>query len=234
MRRTENLLIGRLPSMERHRLLARCEPYELTSPGCSPEPAKPAAHAYFPASGCFSLVIDWDRYPRMEVAMIGRESVLGGEILLGDHAPPWQAVAHGQCQGWRIGATALADTCASSPSLRVLLHTALLVRWHQQALALACQRLHAVGPRLARWLLMCHDRTPTEPVHMTQEALAGLLGVRRVGVTLAASELQQSGLIHYHRGAVTVIDRAALALRACRCYRADLALHRKLLPGPVP
>lgn len=234
MRRAENLLIGRLPPVERRRLLDLCEPYALTSLGRSAEPVTTAAHAYFPASGCFSLVIDWDRYPHMEVAMIGREGVVGGEILLGEHAPPWQAVAHGQCLGWRIDAATLMSACATSPALRALLHTALLVRLHQQALALACQHVHGVGPRLARWLLMYHDRTLADTLPVTQAAMACLLGVRRVGVTQAASEMQRSGLIRYHRGAITVMDRAALALRACRCYRADLALHHKLLPGPVP
>ena len=113
------------------------------------------------------------------------------------------------------------------------MQTSLLVRLHQQSLAAACERFHLLGPRLARWLLMSQDRSPTDSFHVTQEFMALLLGVRRVGVTEAASAFQKSGLISYHRGEITVLDRPSLEAEACSCYAADRRLYAELTEGPA-
>jgi CRP-like cAMP-binding protein len=109
-----------------------------------------------------------------------------------------------------------------------LVQTNLLVRLHQQTLAAACERFHTIGPRLARWLLMSQDRAQSDTFHVTQEFMALLLGVRRVGVTVAAREFQQSGLIEYHRGELTVLNRSALEAQACSCYAADRLIYADL------
>ncbi|HEX5373122.1 MAG TPA: helix-turn-helix domain-containing protein, partial [Aquabacterium sp.] len=102
----------------------------------------------------------------------------------------------------------------------------------QMASAVACQRFHLIGPRLARWLLMTQDRASADSFRVTHERLAGVLGVRRVGITTAAVALQRQGLIEYHRGALTVIDRLGLEAVACSCYQVDLHVHAEWLPMP--
>ena len=147
---------------------------------------QPLSHAYFPLTGFVSLVVEVDSYPGLEVGMVGRESMLGSELLLGIAPTPWRALVQGAGASLRIGAQVLRDEIGASPALREVIQTSLLVRLHQQALASACERFHMIGPRLARWLLMSHDRAMTDSFHVTHEFMALMLGVRRVGVTVAA------------------------------------------------
>ncbi len=120
-----------------------------------------------------------------------------------------------------------------SPALLRWVSASILLRLHQQAIALACQRLHLLVPRLARWLLMSLDGARCDHLHATHESIAHMLGVRRVGITEAAGALQQGGLIHDHRGEMTVNDRLGLERQACSCYRADQDFRRKLFPDPA-
>ena len=113
------------------------------------------------------------------------------------------------------------------PELRELVQGSLIARLHQQSLAVACQRFHTVSERLARWLLMSQDRAHADRLHLTQALIAQMLGVRRVGVSGVASEFQRRGLIEYHRGELTVLDRRGLQHAACNCYAADKRLHNE-------
>jgi CRP-like cAMP-binding protein len=231
----DNLLIRQLPRLARKHLLDQCEPFELVMSAELSVRGQSLSHAHFPVKGFISLVIDVDTYPALEVGMAGREAMLGAELLLGSAKAPWRAVVQGAGHSWRIGAQALRRECATSPALLKAVQTSLLVRLHQQALASACERFHMIGPRLARWLLMSQDRAQSDRFHVTHEGMALMLGVRRVGVTVAASALQNSGLIRYHRGELTVLDRDALEARACTCYAADRTLHHALFhPGKAP
>ncbi|MFN7123518.1 MAG: Crp/Fnr family transcriptional regulator, partial [Hydrogenophaga sp.] len=134
---------------------------------------------------------------------------------------------------WRIEAQALRQAMDDLPALRSVLQRSLMVRLHQQALASACERFHPIGQRLARWLLMSQDRADTDHFHVTQEFISLMLGVRRVGVTQAASDFQKDGLIQYTRGELQVIDRAGLEREACSCYEADKLLHTALMDEKI-
>lgn len=229
MASTENQLIERLPQAARKRLLDQCEPFELTLSAELSAPGTPLSHAYFPREGFVSLVVGVDSHPSLEVGMVGREAMLGAELILGAASTPWRALVQGAGASWRIGASALRTETAANPALLRLLQSSVLVRLHQQAAASACERYHTIRPRLARWLLMSQDRAGTDCFHVTQEFLALMLGVRRVGVTVAASELQASGLISYRRGEMTVLDRTGMQTQACSCYAADKAIYTELM-----
>lgn len=231
MPQAQNLLIQQLPPAARKRLQEQCEPFELVLSAEISKRGQPLSHAYFPHSGFISLVIDVDTYPALEVGMVGRESMLGSELVLGLAKTPWRALVQGAGHSWRIEAQTLRQECDASPVLRQVIQTSLLVRLHQQTLASACERFHEIGPRLARWLLMSQDRAQADTFYVTHEFMALMLGVRRVGITVAASEFQKSGMIEYHRGELTVRDRPALQAQACSCYAADLQLHAELTEG---
>ena len=229
MKRPENKIIRSLSPADRKRFLAHCEPFELVLSNELSVRDKPLVYAHFPIEGFLSLVINVDAHPPMEVGMVGAEAMLGAELVLGTAATPWRALVQGEGSSWRIGAAQLREQLVAIAPLRALVYSCLLTRLHQQALASACQRFHAIAPRLARWLLMSQDRSRTENFHVTHEFLALMLGVRRVGVTEAASHFQAIGLIEYHRGDLMVLNRPALEEQACSCYAADKQIHRRVM-----
>ena len=229
MKRPENKIIRSLSPADRKRFLAHCEPFELVLSNELSVRDKPLVYAHFPIEGFLSLVINVDAHPPMEVGMVGAEAMLGAELVLGTAATPWRALVQGEGSSWRIGAAQLREQLVAIAPLRALVYSCLLTRLHQQALASACQRFHAIAPRLARWLLMSQDRSRTENFHVTHEFLALMLGVRRVGVTEAASHFQAIGLIEYHRGDLMVLNRPALEEQACSCYAADKQIYRRVM-----
>jgi CRP-like cAMP-binding protein len=229
MNSAENHLIERLPQVVRKRFLALCSPFELVALSDLSEHGAPLSHAYFPRSGFIAQVIDTETHPPLAVGMIGRESMLGAEMVLGVAKTPWRAVVQGSGSCWRLEAHVLRKAIATTPELRELMQSILMVRLHQQSLAPACQRFHAVSERLARWLLMSQDRAHADRFHVTQDFISLMLGVRRVGVSVAASEFQRRGLIEYNRGELRVLDRIGLQRASCNCYEADKRLHDELM-----
>ncbi|MDP3251278.1 MAG: Crp/Fnr family transcriptional regulator [Hydrogenophaga sp.] len=226
---SENRLIQQLSTAVRKQFLDRCEPFELVLSAELSENNTVLSHAYFPREGYISLVIELNGHPSLEVGMVGREAMLGSELILGLAKTPWRALVQGAGMSWRIGAEALREASDALPELRDIVQRTLMVRLHQAALAAACERFHMIGPRLARWLLMSQDRAHSPSFHVTQEFMALMLGVRRVGVTQAAGEFQHGGLIEYHRGELTVLDRAGLEAEACSCYESDRGLYTELM-----
>ncbi|MDD2180032.1 Crp/Fnr family transcriptional regulator [Acidovorax sp. D2M1] len=229
MQCTDIPLLQQLPLPAREQLLRHCEPFELVLSAELSTRGEPLAHAHFPIEGFLSLVVDVDSHPPLEVGMVGAEAMLGSELILGLAATPWRALVQGAGSSWRIGAQELRGQIQAIPALKALLQACLLARVHQQALAAACQRYHLIAPRLARWLLMSQDRSLSDSFHLTQEFMALMLGVRRVGVTEAAGHFQDVGLITYQRGELTVLNRKALEAEACSCYAADKAIYRRLV-----
>lgn len=225
----QNHLIELLPRAAQERLLLLCEPVELQLSQTLCDSGAPTRHLYFPTQGFISLVAMSHGHPGLEVGMVGREGMLGAQLALGVVTAPLRALVQGSGQAWRIGQRAFRVELARSPHLRKLLHRYVYVLMTQLASSAACLRFHLIGPRLARWLLMSQDRAQCDHFHVTQEFLAYMLGVRRAGITGAASSLQRAGLIEYRRGALSVLDRPGLEAMACNCYALDRQAYRAQL-----
>ena len=186
-------------------------------------------HVYFPIDGFISLVAAVAGSPGVEVGMVGREGMLGAHVALGVATAPLHALVQGVGNARRIGAGAFRNELAQNEALQKGVNRYLYVLLSQLASSAACLRFHMIGPRLARWLLISEDRAHSKSFRVTQEFLAYMLGVRRVGITEAAGILQRAGLIEYHRGELTVLDRRGLEAAACNCYATDRDGYSKLI-----
>lgn len=218
---TENHLIALLPASDQRRLLSICEPAELLLAEVLCTPGESTRYAYFPTEGFVSLLTLVGGSPEVEVGMVGREGMLGVQTVLGVPTTPLRAVVQGAGTAWRVEADAFRKELDRSVALRRVLDRYVYVLMAQLSTSAACLRFHKIGPRLARWLLMSHDRAHSDGFRVTHEFLAYMLGVRRVGITVAANALQHQGLIAYHRGDLQVLDRSGLEAAACGCYAAD-------------
>lgn len=225
----QNHLIEQLPRRERERLLAVAEPVQLVLSEVVCESGTPARHVYFPVDGFISLLTSVDAHPSLEVGMVGREGMLGVWLALDVTDTPLRAIVQGSGSAWRIAALPFRRELARSPALRRILDRYLCVLMAQLAASAACLRFHRIEPRLARWLLMTQDRAHADRFHVTHDFLAYMLGVRRVGVTMAAGALQERGQIAYHRGELVVLDRAGLEASACSCYAADRRVYAAVM-----
>ncbi len=224
-----NHLIDLLPKKDRLRLMAACELVDLPLAEVLSQPGKPTKYVYFPTVGFVSLIAMVKDSPGVEVGMVGREGMLGVQLALGVATAPLHALVQGAGTALRIATKAFKLELAASPALQSELHRYLYVLMAQLAESAACVRFHQIGPRLARWLLMSQDRSQASSFDMTQQFLAYMLGVRRVGITTAAGALQKSGLISYSRGKLTVLNRKGLERVACGCYAADQKAYSELL-----
>jgi CRP-like cAMP-binding protein len=226
---TLNRLIEQLPRRDRSALLAASQTVPLVLGAVLWQPDAAVRHVYFPDEGFISLVTAIPGEPGLEVGMVGREGMLGVHLALGARIAPLLALVQGAGSARRIGAGAFRRTLVSSQALQAQLHRYACVLMAQLATGAACTRFHQVGPRLARWLLMSHDRAEAAQFRLTHEFMAYMLGVRRAGVTRAAGDLQRHGLIRYHRGEMSVLDRAGLEAAACGCYAADRTAYERVL-----
>lgn len=225
----ENHLIELLSRTDRTRLLRLVEPVTLKLSEVLGEAQQPVRHVYFPVDAFISMLTPIEGHPGLEVGMVGREGMLGAQLALGVTKSPLRALVQGAGSAWRVDVAPFNAELARSEGLKRVLHRYLYVRMVQLAGASACLRYHLIAPRLARWLLMSQDRAHRAQFHVTHEFLAYMLGVRRVGVTMAAGTLQRAGLIAYHRGELTVVDRSGLEATACGCYAADRQAYAGLL-----
>jgi CRP-like cAMP-binding protein len=225
----ENRLIMRLPRSDRLSLLAACDRTKLLRGDVMGGRGQPTRNVYFPTEGFISLIAPLDGEPVLEVGMVGREGMLGAHLALGASSDPLHALVQGPGTAWRLSARAFRSELVRSRPLRVGINRYIYVLMAQLASSAVCLRFHLIGPRLARWLLMSQDRTHSQDFYVTQEFLSYMLGVRRVGVTAAAGELQRDGLIKYSRGHVTILDRKRLEAASCSCYRTDCQTYSKLL-----
>jgi CRP-like cAMP-binding protein len=224
-----NLLLAALPASEKRRLMARGQPVELTFGDVLYDVGDQMEHVYFPSTSFISVISAVDKSSRLEVGLVGAEGVLGLGLLLGVTASPLRALVQGAGAALRIDATEFTRALKRSPVLTQLLNRYLYVVMSQLAQMAGCTRFHVVEARLARWLLMTRDRAHSNNFRLTQEFLAYMLGVRRAGITRAASELQKRGLIHYTRGRMTIVDVRGLEKASCECYADAMHTYTRLL-----
>jgi CRP-like cAMP-binding protein len=215
-----NRLIDSLSRTDRKQMLLSCESVELVFGEILCEPRRRLRHAYFPLTAFVSLVSTITDHQPLEMGLIGSEGMLGATLVLGINTAPLRAVVQGKGTALRITALQLRRELRDSPSLPNALQRYLYVLMEQLAKAKACNHFHKIEPRLARWLLMTHDRAHADHFHLTHQYLAGMLGVRRSGITVAAGSLQRRNLIHYVRGEITILDRKGLETACCACYDA--------------
>ena len=163
----------------------------------------------------------------LEVALVGSEGIYGVSVALGVGTSPLLAVVQGAGSARQMGAVAFRRELGRVPALRECVERYTYVLMSQLIQNAGCNRFHVVEQRVARWLLMTGDRAHCATFGITHESLAGMLGVRRVGVTEAASALQGRGLISYTRGVLTILDRKGLERASCGCYQSDLSAYER-------
>jgi CRP-like cAMP-binding protein len=220
-----NRLLDRLPRKDRQRIMAACEPLHLPMGAIMAEPRERIRHVYFPTESFISLTTPTDMGTTLEVGLVGNEGMLGISLILGVDFAPLHALVQGEGMALRMTKARFRRELGQSCLLERVMKRYLYVLMSQIAQTAACTHFHRVEARLARWLLMTHDRAHADGFHVTQEFLAFMLGVRRVGVTKAAGALQTRNLISYRRGDITILDRSGLEAAACGCYTIDKASY---------
>jgi CRP-like cAMP-binding protein len=225
----KNRLLADLPPEDLAQLIRHLEPVILPKKRVLYEVGAPLERVYFIEEGLASVLTTMEDGASSEVGMVGPEGVIGVSALLGGKVSAQHVVMQLPGRGHHIAAKRCKKMFEESPCLR-----AVLLRFIEDLLNLSsqtagCNRLHSVEQRSARWLLMASDRIRSNVLPLTQEFLAAMLGVRRSGVSEAASELQRSGLIRYRRGEITIVDSAGLEATACECYALDKQRVERLL-----
>lgn len=227
----ENQLIAALPPKDRKHFLGCCQHVELVFGDILCEPFEPMHHVYFPTEGYISLVRPIESHGSLEVALIGNEGMHGVSIALGVGLPSHRATVQGEGLAFRMRAATFRGEIRRSQALQRALNRYIYTRMIQFVQMAVCTRFHVVEARLARWLLMTQDRAFADELHITQEFLANMLGVRRVGITKAAGSLQKRKLISYTRGTITIHDRNGLEDASCGCYTADKVSYNRIMSG---
>jgi len=222
MPESTNLLLSALPPRVLRRLLLRREPVRLEPPDALVEQGQNIRHVYFPIDSAVSLLTSPSAgSAALEVALVGNEGMIGAWLVLGVDEAPLRALVQGGGLAWRIEAKKFRREIAANRNVRDIFHRYLYVQHVQVAQSAACTRFHVVESRLARSLLMSRDRANSREFHVTQHFLAHALGVRRAGVTRAATSLRRRKLIRYARGDIEITDERGLEEAACGCYATD-------------
>lgn len=224
-----NHLLAALSNRHRREFIASCDRVELAFGEVLYKSNERLSHVYFPLDSFISLVTGVEGGGRLEVGIVGDEGMFGSSLLLGVNDSPQHALVQGGGGALRMSAAAFRSHVAASSPLRLELGRYIYVLMGQLALTALCARYHLVEARLARWLLLTRDRAHSSEFRLTHEFLAYMLGVRRVGITQAASALQARGLLDYRRGRIVIRDVAGLEKASCACYRQANALYQRTL-----
>ena len=215
---TSNRILNALERPEYERLAPHLEPFKLWAGDVLYQPEQPITQVFFPNRGTVSTVSVFGDGGTVEVGMVGNEGMFGVNVFLGTVSTPLEAVVQLPGDALRMRSDVLRREFKRGGQLQDLLLRYTQAFITQMALTAGCNRAHHIDERLAKWLLMCGDRSRSEEMKLTQEFIATMLGARRAGVTEAAGRLQGAGLISYRRGRVTLADRAGLEAASCECY----------------
>jgi CRP-like cAMP-binding protein len=225
----DNRLLAALPNSARRRILTSCETVELKLAEVLYVPWEPLRWIYFPTGSFISLIMPTGDSGAFEVGLVGNEGMLGIALVLGAEMSPQRAVVQGAGVALRMEAAPFRQELRRNKALRGEIDRYLHIRMGQLAQATICAHFHLLEARVARRLLTTQDHAAANTFLVTHEVLASKLGVRRVGVTQAASSLQDRRLIHYSRGNITVLDRRGLMAASCKCYKADRESYNRIL-----
>jgi CRP-like cAMP-binding protein len=190
-------------------------------------------HVLFPTTAIISLLYVLENGASAEIAVVGNEGIVGIALFLGGATMPNRAIVQSAGDAYRMPGSLLQEEFNRGGEMQHLLLKYTLAMLTQMAQTAVCNRHHTIDQQLCRWLLLSLDRLPSNELVMTQELIADMLGVRREGVTEAAGKLQAAGLIRYHRGHISVLDRSGLEARVCECYEVVRNEFHRLLPGVI-
>jgi len=227
----ENRLLAALPPADYKRIFALLEVVSPKLKTVLHKPGEPIRHVYFPGTGFCSILTVLQDGNMVEVATIGNEGMIGTSLALDGSAPFSSSMVQGEGASYRMTAAAFLEEMNRRGVFSVL-----LMRFAQAFVGVvmvstACNAVHSIEQRLARWLLMARDRMHDDEFPLTQEFVAMMLGATRPTVTVVAGTLQRAGLITYHRGHVTILDGGKLEAASCECYRAATNMLSNVTAG---
>jgi CRP-like cAMP-binding protein len=228
----QNHLLAALAPAERERVYPHLKPVPMPLGKVLYESGDTLRHVYFPTDSIVSLLYVLEDGGSAEIAVVGNEGLIGVALFMGGETTPSRAIVQSAGNAYSLSGQLLKDEFHRNGQLQVLLlrYTQALIT--QMAQTAVCNRHHSVDQQLCRWLLLSLDRLHGSDLVMTQELIANMLGVRREGVTGAAGKLQESGVIRYARGKITVLDRPKLEKMCCECYAVvKRETDRLLLPA---
>jgi CRP-like cAMP-binding protein len=229
----QNRLLQLLPRPDFDALRPQLEAIALEYRQPLHEANQPLHHVYFPVTGVASLVNTMVDGLAAEVGTIGNEGIVGLPVILGDELTPMSTYVQVPGTGLRLRAEILRSALQGSAGMRAVMQHYAHAFFNQVAQSAACNHFHSLEQRCCRWLLMTHDRVQSDQFLLTQEFLGMMLGVQRTGVNGAARKLKVDGIIEYHRGQVSILDRGKLERRACECYAVSKAEFDRLLGAPT-
>ncbi len=226
----DNRLLGALPAAAQRRLSPHLKRLPMPLGKVLYESGAALRHVYFPADCIVSLLYVLENGSSAELAVVGNEGLIGVALFMGGETTPSRAIVRSAGSAYQLAGQRLKDEFHHSAEMQQLLlrYTQSLIT--QMAQTAVCNRHHSLDQQLCRWLLVSLDRRSSNQLLMTQELIANMLGVRREGVTEAAGKLQKLGVIHYHRGHITVLDRSQLESLCCECYAVVRRETDRLLP----
>jgi CRP-like cAMP-binding protein len=229
----ENFLLSALPVGVRDRWLPHLESVGMPLGQVLYESGATLSHVYFPTTAIVSLLYVMENGESAEIAVVGKEGIVGVAIFMGGNSTSSRAVVQSSGRSFRLEATLLQEEFDQAGAVLHLLLRYTQALLTQMAQTAVCNRHHTLDQQLCRWLLLSLDRLPGDELVMTQELIANMLGVRREGVTESAGKLQRAGLIRYGRGHIKVLDRPGLERRTCECYAVVKKEYARLLAQRV-